>query len=533
MRAGLVPGAICLIAAAKAGLAAAEPRSAIPWLSQSLREAPAAEATAPENPDPEATDAAVGPASGPESGETIAVTPLDEVALDAVGILAPAETGFRRDLWGPTPAERVETLIREHADSGVPAARTLFRRILLAEADPPEGAGPPHGILIARIDRLLAAGALEEAEALVERAGVENPDLFRRMFDIGLLLDRAEPACEALRRNPTLSPTLPARIFCLARDGDWNAAEITLTLGRDVGQLSSREELALARFLDPELFEHLPPPPPPEPFTPLDFLLREAVGLPRPTGPLPLAFLHHDLADYLPMRGRITAGERLVLEGAIEPEILFAAYRAGEPAASGGLWDRAEAVQTLDRALAGEGDIGTALVAADEAMTRRGLRPAFAKVYRDALAEVDAVALDAGVRGRLVELLLLGGAYVAAAEAAGDDTDERTRLLLALAETGAPGRIRAEDAGPLAQAAFEGLRSDKPADERGVRLLDLLAEGRQGEAIIGALALLEGGTRVDPPGLAAALRVLREAGQEESARRIAIETLLADGRGEE
>lgn len=333
MRAGLVPGAVCLVLAAGTGMAA-EPRSAIPWLSQSLREVPETERPATEAPPAEAESA--GEAAAGPGGSTISVTPLEEVSLDAVGILAPAETGFRRDLWGQTPADRVEALILEHPDTGVPAARTLFRRILLAEADPPEGAGPPHGILIARIDRLLAAGALEEAEALVERAGMENPDLFRRMFDIGLLLDRAEPACEALRRNPALSPTLPARIFCLARDGDWNAAEITLTLGRDVGQISNREELALARFLDPELFEHLPPPPPPEPFTPLDFLLREAVGLPRPTGPLPLAFLHRDLADYLPMRGRITAAERLVLEGAVKPAVLFAAYRAGEPAASGG-----------------------------------------------------------------------------------------------------------------------------------------------------------------------------------------------------
>lgn len=166
-------------------------------------------------------------------------------------------------------------------------------------------------------------------------------------------------------------------------------------------------------------------------------------------------------------------------------------------------------------------------------MTRRGLRPAFAEAYADALRELDPEALTPPARQRLVEILLLGGEYEAAAEAAGDAPDERTRLLLALAETGAPGRLQTESAGPLIHAALEGLRASGPAGERAQRLLDHLEAGRQGEALIGALALLEGGTQVDPSNLGAALRVLREAGQEESARQIAIETLLADGGGGE
>ena len=92
-------------------------------------------------------------------------------------------------------------------------------------------------MLVARIDRLLEIGALEEAGALIELAGPDTPELFRRWFDVGLLLDEAEAPCAALRQNPSLSPTLPARVFCLARGGDWNAAEITLTLGEGVGSI--------------------------------------------------------------------------------------------------------------------------------------------------------------------------------------------------------------------------------------------------------------------------------------------------------
>jgi hypothetical protein len=198
----------------------------------------------------------------------------------------------------------------------------------------------------------MALGALEEAEALIEIAGPENPELFRRYFDIGLLLDRTDAACAALRENAALSPTLPARIVCLARDGDWNAAEITLTLGRNVGEIDGEQEAALARFLDPEVFEGVPDPPPPEPSRRSTSCCARRSGCRgRPATCRP-AFLHKDLADYLPMRGRIEAAETLVLNGAIAPATLFAAYRAGPPAASGGLWDRAAAIQALDAALA-------------------------------------------------------------------------------------------------------------------------------------------------------------------------------------
>ena len=376
--AGLV--AAGLVAASGAAGAAGEPRSAIPWLSESIRT---------DVPAPPPRPAGPAPTRG---SEEITVTPLGTVRRDSVGLLPPERSGLPRDLWGPTPTGQAESLIRDHPDTGVPAARALFRKILLAETDPPQPALADGALLVARVDRLLEIGALEEARALIELAGPETPELFRRWFDVGLLLDAATAPCDALRQNPALSPTLPARVFCLARGGDWNAAEITLVVGEDVGSIGSDQQALLARFLDPEIFEGEPNPPVPEPLTPLDFLMREATGMPRPAGALPTAFLHHDLVEHAPMRARVAAAERLVLSGGVAPQVLFEAYRAGIPPASGGIWDRAAAVQALDDALAEDADpalLGPALLGTEEALRARGLEVAFAREYAPALADAD------------------------------------------------------------------------------------------------------------------------------------------------
>jgi hypothetical protein len=509
--------AAALVAAAPPGRAA-EPRSAIPWLSQSIETV--GTLPPPSRPRP-------GPPAQP-GDDVIIVTPLGSVSRDAVGLLPPEETGFARALWGAEQAGRVRELILAQPAEGVPAARALFHRLLLAEADPPAGADPGSAVLVARIDRLLEAGALDEAGALIDRAGPATPDLFRRWFDVGLLLDRAAGPCAALRENPTLSPTLPARVFCLARSGDWNAAEITLTLGSEVGSIASDQERLLGWFLDPALFEGEEEPPVPEPLTALDFLMREAVGLSRPAGPLPLAFLHADLGPHAPLRARIEAAERLALAGAIPPARLLATYRSGVPAASGGVWDRAQAIQRLDAALADGADLGAALVAADATLTQRGLRVALAAGYADALAGLDPAGLDpAGLapsaRQALFELLLLAGRPDAAARAAGPSPDPRQAALLAIAR-GGPGDPAGDE---LTAAALGGLTAAEPADDRERGLAATVAAGRQGEAILAALALVRAGAAVDPPSLRTALLTLRLAGQPEAARAIALETLLA------
>ncbi len=516
---GRVIAAVSAVWAASAFPAlAAEPLSAIPWLSQSIDTS-----AAPPPARPDGTDPVSGPGAASGS-DTITVTSLDGIRRDATGLLPPSDSGFARDLWGPTRASEATSLILAHRPRAAPDARALFHRLLLAEADAPPGSDGDAALLIARIDRLLGMGALEEASALLDISDPNTPELFRRWFDTGLLLGRAEPPCEALRQNPSLSPTLPARVFCLARGGDWNAAEITLTLGEGVGSIPPDQERLLARFLDPDLFEGEPDPAIPDPLTPLDFLLREAVGLPRPSGALPLAFLHADLDVHAPMRVRIDAAERLILADAVDPPVLFEAYRAGEPAASGGAWDRAAAVQNLDAALdAGDpAGIGAALIAADRALSARGLRVAFAADAARRLAALDPDSLSAAARATAFELLLLAE-DPDVARLFTDPADPRSRALLAIAGAGNAPLDGHDD---LTRAALEGLQTRDPGDTREVRLRATLDSGRQGAALIEALDLLPARGPADPAAFRAALHILNAAGQTDTARRIALQTLL-------
>jgi hypothetical protein len=230
-----------------------------------------------------------------------------------------------------------------------------------------------------------------------------------------------------------------------------------------------------------------------------------------------------DLDEHVPMRTRAEAAERLTLSGAIAASALLDAYRSGEPAASGGVWDRAQAVQALDAALAKDTGIGPALVAADAALTARGLRVALAEGYGARLRSLDATALDPGALRVLVELLLLAGEGAAAGRAAAPADAELAALLAIAGEPAMPSRTSDD----RTAAALAGLNAASPADGREAELAATLAEGRQGEAIVAALALVRAGPAVDPPALRAALLTLRLAGQEKAARAIALETLLA------
>ncbi|TCM83416.1 hypothetical protein [Rhodovulum steppense] len=497
-------------AAASGPVRAEPPLSAIDWLSDSVTD-PAVRTVPP----------ALSPGPGTE---TIEVQPLAGISVDAVGLLPAQVTGLPRDLWGPGRPEEIARAIRAERVDTLPAVQALLLTLLLAELDPPAAMRPGEDglVLLARLDKLLDLGALDQAQALVERAGPTDPELFRRWFDISLLTGQEDRACAAMRLTPDVAPTFPTRVFCLARRGDWNAAALTLETARALGYVTDEEDALLARFLDPELAEIGEPLPAPSRPSPLIFRMREAVGEPLGTVTLPLAFARSDLRTNAGWKARIEAAERLARTGALAPNQLLGIWTERKPAASGGMWGRVAALQEFDVAMiAGQpGPVAAALAPAWEAMLAAELEMPFAQLYGARLARLGLP----GEAGALAfRIGLMTEEYEAVALAREPVSDEE-RLLIGIA-TGATEGLEPPDA--LGAALIEGFTASAP----GPAEARLLAEARLGEAILSAIDLITDGARGNLGEVTRALALMRRLGLESVARQSALQLMLLERRG--
>lgn len=502
--------------AVPAQTAAEVPLSAIDWLSRSV--------TAP---------GAIPPLAGAQAGEPpvatsalpgeVSTRSLDGPSLDALGLLPVAASGLPRDLWGATPTTELARMLRAERVETLPAIQSLLLTLLLAELDPPEDRADDGSLYLARIDKLLDLGALDPALALLELAGEPQPEPFRRWFDIALLTGQEDRACAVMRDSPRIAPTFPARIFCLARGGDWNAAALSLRTGETLGYIEPAMADLLARFLDPELTEGEPDLPMPDRPSPLVLRLMEAIGQPMTTTTLPLAFAHADLSANAGWKTRLDAAERLARTGAIDPNRLWGLYTERRAAASGGVWDRVRAVQAVDAAIAaGERTaVMAALQPAWDAMVAVELEVPFANLHGETLAGMGLTGAPGALAFR-IGLLSDGYAAVAAGRRA-EGPDEA--FLIGLARGNPAAGFPDDQLGVAIRAAF---RPDAPLASD---FADLLGQRRMGEALLRAIDHVTEGARGDLRDVTAGLAFLRHVGLDVVARRAALELLLLERRG--
>lgn len=507
--------ALCLVLAGLIGQSgpagAQDPLSAIDWLSQSVAVPAAQPGSAPFEP----------AITAGAAHEDIAVTVLDGPSPDATGLLAPQVTGLPQALWGLGRTEEIVALIRSERVETLPALQALLNTMMLAEAAPPADSGGRGDLLLARIDELLDVGALEQAAALLDVAGSAEPELFRRRFDVALLTGTEDRACVQMRENPQLAPTFPARIFCLARSGDWNAAALTLRTAQALGFVTEDEDALLSRFLDPELYEGDPPLAKPDRPTPLVWRMLEAVGEPLPTNTLPLAFAQAELRDTAGWKSQIEAAERLARTGAISPNRLLGLYTDRKPAASGGVWDRVADVQALEAALAASDvqAVAQILPRVWDLMVTAELEVPFATLFTAPLGKL---ALPAPVDALAFRIALLSPDYDAAARARMPaDATEAFLIGIALGVSDRP----APDS--LGRAIAPAFRTPAP----GLDTVALVQDGRIGEAILLAIDQIGEGLRGNLPLVTQGLSLLRLVGLEDAARRTALELMLLERRG--
>ncbi len=520
------------------------PMSAIDWLSDSVTPAPPASgaSTMPDTAPNSATDTTLATGGAHDAKiifrpiDPVSVAPLDApgAGMAAIGILPASVTGLPGGLWGDGRPEHVARRIAAARPDMLPALQALLQTILLAELDPPRGGTPTQAdgraVFLARVDKLLEMGALDQANALLERAPQDEAEVIRRHFDAALLLGEEQPLCEVLAATPQLSPTYQARIFCLARAGDWSGAALLLGTGSVLELIPEDDAALFARFLDPELFEGEPPLPMPLNPTPLTFRMYEAIGQAIPTQGLPLAFAQSDLRSNIGWKARIEAGERLARTGAVSDNQLYGLYSERRAAASGGVWTRVAAVQKAERALhAGQAEaVAEALPALWDALGEARVEVPIARILGP---RIDEMGLE-GDPGRLAfHMALLSDDYEAhaarAAPATGFD-----KLLVAVAR----GMVTKDSAqeigagtarGERARAVVDGFTANGPPK----RLAGLVAANRLGEAILRAITMLAEGSSGDLDRVTDALALLRAVGLEDVARRTALEFLILDRHG--
>jgi len=500
--------------------AAAEdgPMSAIDWLSQSVA-TPAAQdsggiAMAIDEP----------PVTG-EGGalpEPVATTSLDGPTPDAVGLIAPAVSGLPRDFWGAGLTREISETLIAHPGDDLPALRQLFLTILLAELAAPPDAGGRGDLLQVRIDKLLALGALEQAAALIQAAGATTPELFRRAFDVALLTGAEDRACEAMAETPHLAPTVPARIFCLARSGDWDTAALTLHSAEALNEITDDQAALLARFLDPDLFEGDPAPPAPSPVTPLDWKMFEAIGEPLPTDRLPIAFSYGEISPKSGWKAQIEAAERLTRGGTIPPNVILGLYTERNPAASGGVWDRASAFQRFEAALSsGDADrVAQTLPVVWARMQEAELEVPFAFLFGKALIDLPLEGDAADIAFRVALL----SPYREAAAQRLQANGAIEAFLVELAVGDVAGVLPPDSMGRAIAAAFR--MPVMPAEGQ-----ELLDGNRKGEAVLLAIRSVARGVKGDLRGVTEGLSLLRAAGLDSVARRTALELMILERRG--
>ena len=486
--------------------------SAIDWLSSSV--------STPAKPLPPIEPGVAG--AGGALPQNVIVSVLGGPSPDSAGVLPARVTGLPKDLWGLGETEKIAALISQKRDDSLPSLQRVLMTVMLAQSSAPADAGGRGILLKARIDKLLEMGALDEANALIASAGKMTPEVFRRFFDIAMLTGKEDDACAYLRETPDLAPTYPARIFCLARSGDWAGGALTLRMAQALGYVDASDDALLARFLDPDLFEGEPPLEPPSPVTPLAWRMLEAIGEGLPTAQLPLAFSHAELRETSGWKAQLEAAERLGRASVLDPNLLLGIYTERLPAASGGVWDRVEAFQHFDTALVAvdPGAVAAALPAAWQMMASAGLEVPFAELFAERLLRLPLTGSAAALAFRVA---LLSEHYERAANAH-TPADMNEAFLIGLARGNLQGVTPPDSLSRAIAPAF--VRPAPPAD-----LMALLAENRLGEAILHAVDRIQRGLQGDLRGVTEGLALFRHVGLEDLARRTALELVLLERRG--
>ncbi|MGB1638989.1 MAG: hypothetical protein ACPHAO_10115, partial [Paracoccaceae bacterium] len=153
--------AVILCLSSQIGVAQNAPLSAIDWLDEKNAPADASE--------PTELNSIVEP--------EIQVVPLEDISRNSVGLLPARVTGLPSHLWRESQSNALETLLNEFPAEHNPVIHSFLFNLLLTEADAPVEDQRTHAFLKARIRKLIDLGAVDAAQAMLERAAPLPPSL--------------------------------------------------------------------------------------------------------------------------------------------------------------------------------------------------------------------------------------------------------------------------------------------------------------------------------------------------------------------
>ncbi len=498
----------CLLCLLPLPLFAQAPMSAIDWLDDNQ----------PSNSVPDVPDASQPYVSQGALRPEISVTPLDVVQSDSVGLLPSRVTGLPVSLWRNSQTDTLKHQLERLEISQNPAIQQLTFSLLLAEADAPSDSNGKFEFLAARVQKLVDYGAIDPALALVERAAPLPAPMVPVLFDLSLLTDALDPACDQVLQLGSRYGDEAARIYCFARKGDWLTAVLVLETAEALGRLTPRIAALLHLFLETDsdnvLAANMPPNLAP---SPLEFRLYEAIGEPLSPSVLVRAFSVSQLSGENGWHAQLRAAERLAETGALSDNRLLGIYSLGTPAASGSVWDRARAITRLEKDLkSGDKDaIVTSFQTAKGAFEDGKLSATFARLF----VEPTVLALDISqVPIAVLETGFLTPEYEKYAGMPALDSDPNFMFRAAIARGDLSKIIPQSDIETAISQAFL-----EPRIHHSV--MELLSQGRLGEVILNAIAQFEKGSSGDLQDLMEALSTLRHVGLEDTARRAALSYL--------
>ena len=393
----------------------------------------------PKVPPPD-TPPAIGPADTPPGGLVedggVQIGALEQPDPSSIGTLNENNGGFAWTMWQGSDLTLVRTLMQElPGPLRASALQDLSRRLLLTSAAVPEALTPPPGgadapsLLAVRLDRLAAAGRLEDSAALLERLAPfsADPGLEQRRADIYLLQGRLDQACglaETALQKSGDAYWLRLSAFCEAQNGAVDAAGRTLTLLSETGSTDPLYDALFAQLLGGKTGE-APDDMSMANVSPLIFSMLATLKVPLTPEILltsnPMVLSAVATAETAAPAVRLEALEQAAAIGALPVARLAEAYRAQQftDAQKAGAMDQVEAgtgaeLNAMLYQLVGEASDAASrlnyLSAALRLARREGQFPLMAKLYLEATRSIEPAPEFLPHAGDVVRTLLLGGA---------------------------------------------------------------------------------------------------------------------------